>query len=195
MSDVINFEEARKEKNKMKYSNLMDSNSKKSPVDINTMNNFSNLTEKQLEKEFMDIREANTTLKLNEDLKLIVDGEIHKIDTYQKRSKLWFDLEEVCKALNIKDFQVLIDVLSANWWIGKLYRKNKEYNIHNIPYDVILIPEAELYTAFCHKKVPKNYENIDWEIPKKVEFSEFVMNNQKVIEIIEEPDIYYRPEL
>jgi len=195
MSDVINFEEARKEKNKMKYSNLMDSNSKKSPVDINTIDDFSDLTEKQIEKEFMDIREANTTLKLNEDLKLIVDGEIHKIDTYQKRSKLWFDLEEVCKALNIKDFHILIDVLSADWWIGKLYRKNKEYNIHNIPYDVILIPEAELYTAFCHKEVPKNYENIDWEIPKKVDFSEFVMNNQKVIEIIEEPDIYYRPEL
>ena len=38
-------------------------------------------------------------LKLKEYLTLIVDDEIHEVKSYQKRSQLWFDLEDICLSL------------------------------------------------------------------------------------------------
>jgi prophage antirepressor-like protein len=132
-------------------------------------------------------------LKLKEDLTLIVNDEIHNVKSYQKRSKLWFDLEDVCEALSIEDDEKILDILFANWWVGKLYKEDTHYTDSTLPPDVILIPEEGLYAAICHKGIPKNYDHVDWIIPTKMDLTaenNLMINNQQGVKITERPRIY-----
>ena len=132
-------------------------------------------------------------LKLKEDLTLIVDDEIHEVKSYQKRSQLWFDLEDVCEALSIEDDDKILDILFANWWVGKLYKENTHYTDRTLPQDVILIPEEGLYAAICHKEIPKNYDRVDWILPTKTDLEaedNFIIKSQQGIKITERPRIY-----
>lgn len=132
-------------------------------------------------------------IKIKEDLTLIVDDEIHSVKSYQKRSQLWFDLEDVCKALSIEDDDKILDILFTNWWVGKLYKEDTHYTDSTLPPDVILIPEEGLYAAICHKEIPKNYDQVDWIIPSKKELADddnLMMSSQKAIKITESPLIY-----
>ena len=131
--------------------------------------------------------------KLKEHLTLIVDDEIHEVKSYQKRSQLWFDLEDICEALNIEDDDKILDILFTNWWVGKLYKENTHYSDSTIPPDVILIPEEGLYAAICHKEIPKNYDQVDWILPTKVELEDddnLLIKSHQPIEITESPLLY-----
>jgi len=132
-------------------------------------------------------------IKLKEDLTLIVDDEIHEVKSYQKRSQLWFDLEDVCEALSIEDDDKILDILFTNWWVGKLYKEDTHYTDSTLPPDVILIPEEGLYASICHKGIPKNYDHVDWIIPTKMDLEaedNFIIKSQQGVKIKESPLIY-----